>query len=269
MLNENIKKYRLEKNMTQEELADSLHIVRQTVSKWENNRAVPDAQMLVNISKILDVPVLKLLGESDDTEVWDRDQTLCPGTGTRGLTPVPEAGVGQEPDPVSQHWDTGSDPCPTEELSRRLAQLNEKLAREIRKRRLIMRIIVAVVGFCAVCFVAVALTYYNPVIRYSVIKPVDSDTEYYYEDIHISYKTRLGLPLPLKYKELIADFTEKSAAVMNDIRNNYEAPMHIEITVINDKNSTRVLYSGTVTKDGKVLDYTNSFWVAGNFHKAN
>lgn len=247
MLNENIKKYRLEKNMTQEELADSLHIVRQTVSKWENNRAVPDAQMLVNISKILDVPVLKLLGESDDTEVWDRDQT-----------PVPEAGVGQ-----------GSGPCPTEELSRRLAQLNEKLAREIRKRRLITRIIVAAVGLCAVCFVAVALTYYNPVIRYSVIKPVDSDTEYYYEDIHISYKTRLGLPLPLKYKELIADFTEKSTAVMNDIRNNYEAPMHIEITVINDKNSTRVLYSGTVTKDGKVLDYTNSFWVAGNFHKEN
>lgn len=243
MLNENIKKYRLEKNMTQEELADSLHIVRQTVSKWENNRAVPDAQMLVNISKILDVPVLKLLGESDDTEVWDRDQTQC--------------------------RDTGSDPCPTEELSRRLAQLNEKLAREIRKRRLIMRIIVAVVGFCAVCFVAVALTYYNPVIRYSVIKPVDSDTECYYEDIHISYKTRLGLPLPLKYKELIADFTEKSAVVMNDIRNNYEAPMHIEITVINDKNSTRVLYSGTVTKDGKVMDYTNSFWVAGNFHKEN
>lgn len=57
-------------------------------------------------------------------------------------------------------------------------------------------------GQGAVCFVAVALTYYNPVIGYSVIKPVDSDTEYYYDDIHISYKTRLGLQLPLKYKEL-------------------------------------------------------------------
>ena len=36
MLNENIKKYRKAKGLSQEELAERLNVVRQTVSKWEN-----------------------------------------------------------------------------------------------------------------------------------------------------------------------------------------------------------------------------------------
>lgn len=35
MLNENIKKYRKQQNWSQEELAMQLHVVRQTISKWE------------------------------------------------------------------------------------------------------------------------------------------------------------------------------------------------------------------------------------------
>ena len=35
MIHENIKQFRKAKGMTQEELAVKLHIVRQTVSKWE------------------------------------------------------------------------------------------------------------------------------------------------------------------------------------------------------------------------------------------
>lgn len=35
VLNDNIKKYRKAKGMSQEELAVGLHVVRQTVSKWE------------------------------------------------------------------------------------------------------------------------------------------------------------------------------------------------------------------------------------------
>ncbi|MBQ7398052.1 MAG: helix-turn-helix transcriptional regulator [Clostridia bacterium] len=35
MLNENLKKLRKAKGLSQEELAIKLHIVRQTVSKWE------------------------------------------------------------------------------------------------------------------------------------------------------------------------------------------------------------------------------------------
>lgn len=35
MINENIKHFRKEKGLSQEELAVKLHVVRQTVSKWE------------------------------------------------------------------------------------------------------------------------------------------------------------------------------------------------------------------------------------------
>lgn len=62
MLQENIRKYRKEKNMSQEELAVRLHVVRQTVSKWENGLSVPDADILMQMAELLEVPVSKLLG---------------------------------------------------------------------------------------------------------------------------------------------------------------------------------------------------------------
>ena len=36
MLNENIRHFRKAKGLRQEELAERVHVVRQTVSKWEN-----------------------------------------------------------------------------------------------------------------------------------------------------------------------------------------------------------------------------------------
>ena len=42
MLNENIKNLRKAKGLSQEELAIKLHVVRQTLSKWENGLSVPD-----------------------------------------------------------------------------------------------------------------------------------------------------------------------------------------------------------------------------------
>ena len=61
MLGENLKEFRKQKGMTQESLAIALHVVRQTVSKWEKNLSVPDAEMLQRISEVLDVPVNALL----------------------------------------------------------------------------------------------------------------------------------------------------------------------------------------------------------------
>ena len=62
MLSENIRKYRKEKKLSQEELAVKLHVVRQTLSKWENNLSVPDADQLISLAEILDVSVNDLLG---------------------------------------------------------------------------------------------------------------------------------------------------------------------------------------------------------------
>lgn len=64
MLNETIKNARKAKGMSQEEMAVQLNVVRQTVSKWETGLSVPDADDLIRISALLDVPVNDLLGLS-------------------------------------------------------------------------------------------------------------------------------------------------------------------------------------------------------------
>ena len=46
MLHENIRFKRKERGFSQEDLAVRLHVVRQTVSKWENGMSVPDAEQL-------------------------------------------------------------------------------------------------------------------------------------------------------------------------------------------------------------------------------
>ena len=53
MLNENIKRIRKSKGLSQEELAIKLNVVRQTVSKWENGLSVPDSSMLIILANEL------------------------------------------------------------------------------------------------------------------------------------------------------------------------------------------------------------------------
>ncbi len=64
MLKENIKTLRKQKGLSQEELSVKLNVVRQTISKWEQGLSVPDAEMLISISKVFDTPVSTLLGEN-------------------------------------------------------------------------------------------------------------------------------------------------------------------------------------------------------------
>ena len=62
MLGENIRNLRTARGMTQSDLADRLHVVRQTVSKWEKGLSVPDAEMLEKMAELFDVSVSELLG---------------------------------------------------------------------------------------------------------------------------------------------------------------------------------------------------------------
>ena len=64
MLKDNIKSIRKSKGLSQEELAIKLHVVRQTISKWEQGLSVPDSEMLISISEVLETPVSSLLGEN-------------------------------------------------------------------------------------------------------------------------------------------------------------------------------------------------------------
>ena len=67
MFGDQILAFRKAKGMTQEELAVKLHVVRQTVSKWEKGLSVPDAQMLTQLAKCLDVTVAQLLDVPPET----------------------------------------------------------------------------------------------------------------------------------------------------------------------------------------------------------
>ena len=64
MLSENMKAIRKSKGLSQQELAVKLNVVRQTISKWEQGLSVPDSDMLVLISEVLETPVSTLLGET-------------------------------------------------------------------------------------------------------------------------------------------------------------------------------------------------------------
>lgn len=71
MLRENLKKLRIQKGLSQEELAIKLNVVRQTISKWEKGLSVPDSEMLIRIAEELGVSVTTLLGE----EVKEKEQS--------------------------------------------------------------------------------------------------------------------------------------------------------------------------------------------------
>ena len=64
MLKDTIKKLRTEQGLSQDELAERIHVVRQTVSKWERGTSVPDADSLVALARALGVSAAELLGES-------------------------------------------------------------------------------------------------------------------------------------------------------------------------------------------------------------
>ena len=116
MLNENIKRLRSAAGLSQEELAGKLHVVRQTVSKWEKGLSVPDADMLIALAQALDSSPAELLAQEENQ---------------------------------------GEEPAETRELAEELAELNAKLAEQLEKDRRLRRIlsIAAVAAACLVLLV--------------------------------------------------------------------------------------------------------------------
>lgn len=62
-----IKEIRLSNNLTQEQMANKLNVSRQAVSNWENNKNLPDLEMIITISNIFSLSLDNLiLGGSED-----------------------------------------------------------------------------------------------------------------------------------------------------------------------------------------------------------
>lgn len=56
-----IKKFRLELSLSQEEFADKIYVTRQTVSNWENDKSYPDINSLVLMSEVFGISLDSLV----------------------------------------------------------------------------------------------------------------------------------------------------------------------------------------------------------------
>lgn len=115
MLSDNIKILRKKKGYSQETLAEQLHVVRQTISKWEKGVSVPDAVMLDRMAELFEVPVSVLLGGGLEVEE--------------------------------------EQPSELNEIAQQLAVLNDQLVQQAVRRRKVIRY--AFVGVFAAIFVLI------------------------------------------------------------------------------------------------------------------
>lgn len=65
-----IKKLRVEKGLTQDELAEKLSVTRQAVSNWENGKTQPDIETLTKLAEIFDVSVEKIIYGKEKKARW-------------------------------------------------------------------------------------------------------------------------------------------------------------------------------------------------------
>lgn len=72
-LGSRIKELRIEQGLSQEELAAKLHVTRQTVSNWENNKNYPDLTTLVEITELFRVSFDEIVKE-DPAFVRETDE---------------------------------------------------------------------------------------------------------------------------------------------------------------------------------------------------
>lgn len=61
VLHENLRLKRKERGLSQEELASRLHVVRQTISKWEKGKGFPDISLIEPLANVLQVSIPELL----------------------------------------------------------------------------------------------------------------------------------------------------------------------------------------------------------------
>lgn len=69
-LSDKIIKFRKSNGWSQEEFAEKMNVSRQTISRWENGTALPDAQNVLHISKLFNITTDYLLNDDYDS---DRD----------------------------------------------------------------------------------------------------------------------------------------------------------------------------------------------------
>lgn len=68
ILSKRIRTLRTERNLSQQQLADMMFVSRVTITNWENGNRVPDINLLLRLSKVLDVSIYDLVDEPENEE---------------------------------------------------------------------------------------------------------------------------------------------------------------------------------------------------------
>lgn len=61
-----VKQIRKDNNITQEQMANMLNITRQAISNWENNKNLPDLEMIILMSKLFSLSLERLILDGSD-----------------------------------------------------------------------------------------------------------------------------------------------------------------------------------------------------------
>ncbi|MCA0117149.1 helix-turn-helix domain-containing protein, partial [Staphylococcus epidermidis] len=69
-LSKQIQKYRKEQNLSQEDLAEKIHVTRHTISNWERNKNIPDLNSLILLSQIFNTSLDHLV--KGDVKVMEK-----------------------------------------------------------------------------------------------------------------------------------------------------------------------------------------------------
>ena len=74
-VSKNLKKIRTEKKLTQDVLAEKLHVTRQAISNWENDKTKPDIESLEMLAEVLEVDIEELIYGEKKSVINSQDKT--------------------------------------------------------------------------------------------------------------------------------------------------------------------------------------------------
>lgn len=64
-----LREAREKRNLTQQQVADRLYVTRQTVSRWEQNKTLPNIYVLKQLSKLYELSVDGILQEREEDKM--------------------------------------------------------------------------------------------------------------------------------------------------------------------------------------------------------
>ena len=83
MLSDQIRKYRKEKGLSQDELAEKLGVSRQSISLWENGQTQPTIENILALARIFNVSTDAILGNTEEVKSQAEEVVLGASEGKR------------------------------------------------------------------------------------------------------------------------------------------------------------------------------------------